>query len=121
MENADAPTSALPATGESVSVEELKTWSVLVIDWFHMEPEDDLVIRGFSTEEAAIEFARRWTRDSFEEQGRSQSAWRAYGDSALVIGGSYSGSDEIDFFEANPATPEERDFNAVRRACGMKH
>ncbi len=48
-----------------------KTYSVLIIDNFHMDPEYDYVIEGFSTKEIAIEFARRWLRSSVEHQRKS--------------------------------------------------
>ena len=44
------------------------SYSVLIIDMFQYDPKEDYVIDGFPTFELAKEFARRWVRDSVEEQ-----------------------------------------------------
>ena len=50
------------------------SYSVLVIDNYHMDPEEDFTIDGFPTLELAQEFARRWTRSSVEEQRKPDQA-----------------------------------------------
>ena len=104
-------------------------YSVLIIDMFHYDPKEDYVIDGFPTFELAKEFARRWVRDSVEEQRRpGQSSedlrrmWHAFGEDASVLGGEphYAGSHELDYFIEHPATSEERDWQAVKRLAGIR-
>lgn len=97
-------------------------WSVLVIDMFHYDPDEETAVRGFRTPEAAKEYARRRTRDSLEELRKPdvtaeelRKMWYSFGEDCLVIGGDYAGLSELDFFIANPATPEERDWEAVEK------
>ena len=40
--------------------------------------------------------------------------WFMFGEDCDVIGGDYSGEKELDFFIANPATPEERDWASLQ-------
>jgi hypothetical protein len=105
----------------------LMSYSVLIIDLFRHDPEEDYVVSGFPTFELASEFARRWVRDSVEEQrqpGQSQEElrrmWHTFGEDASVLGGEphYAGSHELDFFIEHPARPEERDWQAVRKLAG---
>ncbi len=42
-----------------------ESFAVLIIDNFHMDPEEDYVIEGFPTRELAVEFARRWVNNSY--------------------------------------------------------
>ena len=103
-------------------------YSVLIIDMFHRDPEEDYVVSGFPTFELAKEYARRRVRDSVEEHrspGRSREElrrmWYAFGEDASVIQGEphYAGSHELDFFVEHPASPEERDWQAVERLAGI--
>jgi hypothetical protein len=100
-----------------------QNYSVLIIEMSHyQDPDGERSIEGFSTFELAREFARRWVRDSVEElrgQGQSReelrSRWFTFGEDAIVIGGdSYAGSHELDYFIANPATAQERDWRSVK-------
>ena len=102
-------------------------FSVLIIDMFRHDPEEDYLVGGFPTFELAKEFARRWVRDSVEEQrqpGQSKEElrrrWFIFGEDASVLGGEprYVGSHELDFFIEHPARPEERDWQAVRKLAG---
>ena len=103
-------------------------YSVLIIDMFNYDPEEDYVIRGFPTFELAKEFARRWVRDSVEEQRRPgqtkeelRRQWFTFGEDASVIHFEphYAGSHELDYFIEHTATPEERDWQAVKRLAGI--
>ena len=105
---------------EAVLVPEQKPpgFSVLVLDMYHyMDPEEEETVAGFATIELAREYAKRRTRDSLEQQrpGNTtpqaiRSSWFMFGEDCLVIGGSYSGCDELDYFISHPATDEERDW-----------
>ncbi|MEO5350663.1 MAG: WG repeat-containing protein [Magnetococcus sp. YQC-3] len=93
-------------------------FAVLVI---RPSSREEYTIDGFPTREAAIEFARRYTRDSLEESRQPgmtdrelREAWHLFGESACVIGGGYLGSQEIEFFIANPATAEERNWQVLQ-------
>ena len=104
-----------------------KTYSVLIIDNSHMDPESDYTVTGFPTFELAREFARRRVRDSIEsfrepDQTAEQlrRAWHQYGESALVVGGDYKGSSELEFFIENPANPNERDWQSIKDKAGIK-
>ena len=105
------------------------SYSVLIVDMFRYDPKEDYVIEGFPTVELAKEFARRWVRDSVEEQrkpGQSKedlrNMWFTFGDDASVLRGEphYAGSHELDFFIAHPATREERDWQAVKTLAGVR-
>jgi hypothetical protein len=98
------------------------TWSVQVIDMFnYMDPEDgERLVQGFESSEAAIEYARRRTRDSLEELRSSsadaadlRSRWYMFGEDCVANGTGYWGSSELDRFIANPATPEEADWASL--------
>lgn len=103
-------------------------YSVLIIDMFHYDSEEDYVISGFPTFELAREFARRRVRDSVEEQRRPgqtkeelRRQWLTFGEDASVIHFEphYAGSHELDYFIEHTATPEERDWQAVKRLAGI--
>ena len=102
-------------------------YSVIIIDMFHYDDESEMIIRGFPTAELAREYARRRTRDSLEElreAGRSHAEmrerWFIFGEDCLVVGDSYTGYSELDFFIDNPATPEERDWMAIEKMVTKK-
>ncbi len=106
---------------------EKKRYSVLIIDNYHMEPEQDYVIDGFPTLELAIEFARRFVRSSLEDFRKPNQSkeelrkmWYMFGEEAAVLGGDYYGSSEIDFFIEHPATPEEQDWQSIKNKAGIK-
>ena len=102
--------------------------SVLILDMFHyQDPEHEYTIDGFPTLALATEFARRWVRDSLEEcrqPGQTAEetgrAWFAFGEDAVVLGGDYAGSRELDFFIEHPAKPAERDWAAIKRKAGIR-
>lgn len=92
-----------------------------------MEPEHDFVIKGFPTLELAIEFARRWVRSSLENQRKSKQTkaelkkmWYSFGEDAVVLGGDYKGSSELDFFIDHPAKSKELDWQAIKRKAGIQ-
>lgn len=106
---------------------EKKFYAVLIIDNFHLDPEHDYVIDGFPTLELAIEFARRWVRSSLEYfrkpnrlKEELSKMWYMFGEDAVVLGGDYHGSSELDFFIEHPATPEERDWQSIKRKAGIQ-
>nr|MDO8080179.1 hypothetical protein [Candidatus Freyarchaeota archaeon] len=105
-----------------------KDYAVLIIDNFHLDPEHDFVIDGFPTLELAIEFARRWVRDSLEDFRKPNQSkeelrkmWHNFGEDATVLGGDYSGGSELDFFIDHPATPEERDWKSIEKKAGISN
>ena len=92
---------------------------------FHHDPDDDMIVRGFATFDAAREYARRRARDSLEELRKAgitdeelRRMWYSFGEDCLVIGGDYASVSDLDFFVANPATTEERDWRAMEREAG---
>jgi hypothetical protein len=104
-------------------------YAVLIIDRFQHDPAADYVIGGFPAFELAKEFARRWVRDSVEEQrkpGQSteelRRMWHSFGEDASVINGEphYAGSQELDYFVEHPATAEERDWQAIKELAGIR-
>jgi hypothetical protein len=105
-----------------------KTYSVLILDMFHyQDPEHEYTIGGFSSVELATEFARRWVRDSVEELRADdwtpeglRSQWFTFGEDAMVIGGNWRSLDELDAFINHPATPEERDWKAIKIQAGVE-
>jgi len=103
-------------------------YSVLIIDMFRHDPEADYVVVGFPTYVLAREFARRWVRDSVEEQRRPGQSreelrrmWYTFGEDASVIQGEphYAGSHELEFFIEHPATPEEHDWRSIKTQAGI--
>lgn len=86
-----------------------KSYSVLIIDNFHFDPEDDMIIEGFPTIELAIEYARCIVRSSIEHHRKPDQTkkelkqlWHLFGENASVLGHKYRGSEELDFFIDNP-------------------
>lgn len=102
------------------------TYSVLILDMFHyQDPEHEYQIDGFPTLELAREFARRWVRDSVEEfrqpnqdEKSLRELWYTFGEDAMVIGGDYAGSLELDFFIKHVATDQERDWKSLQNEAG---
>jgi hypothetical protein len=98
-----------------------QTWSVLVIDMFaYMDSGSEFTVSGFQRPEDAIEYARRRVRSSVEEMRPTasdaegiRSQWFMFGEDCVVIGGGYKGLDELDYYIANPATPEEIDWMSL--------
>jgi len=88
----------------------MSEFSVLIIDNAHyMDPESERVIGGFATRDEAVEFARKRVQSSVEElrspgisKVELRKLWLIYGENASVIGGNYSGADEVDHFIENP-------------------
>ena len=105
-----------------------KNFSVLIIDMSHYsEAGSELLISGFPTKEAAIEYARRRVRASVEElRSPNQTGeelrklWAIYGEDAVVIGGNYSGSSALDDFILHRATDEECDWQAIEKHLGAQ-
>ena len=100
-------------------------YSVLVIDMFHHDGAEETIVRGFPSIELATEYARRRTRDSVEElRCPSQTSralreqWLQFGEDCCVIGESYCGVSEIDYFITHPATHEERDWHTIEAMAG---
>ena len=91
-----------------------------------MEPEEDYTVDGFPTLELAIEFARRWTRDSIEEQRapdqtseQLRQSCHAFGECASVFGADYSGHDELELFIEHPASQDKMDWQSIKRDAGI--
>lgn len=93
-------------------------FSVIIVDMAHYNSDEDRVVRGFESFEAAKAYARRHVRESVEElRAPGQSAeqlrrlWFMFGEDAIVSGGEerYAGSHELDFFISQAAGAEERD------------
>lgn len=99
-----------------------KTYSIRIVENSHFDDSEGIyLIEGFATFSLAAEFARRWVRDSLEElrrpnqsQDELRKLWFLFGEDAVVVGNHYSGSAELDFFIEHPATPEERDWAAIK-------
>lgn len=94
-------------------------WSVVVIDMYHyQDPEEgELIVGGFPTAAAAIEYARRRMRSTVEECRPGAHSlqdlrmrWHMFGEDCVVPGTGYMGLDDLDEFIAHPATPEEIDW-----------
>ncbi len=105
---------------------EKKTFSVLIIDKFHFEPEHDMVIEGFPTIELAIEYARCITRSSVEHHRKPEltnaelkQAWHLFGENASVLGHKYRGSDELEFFINNPLK-DKLNCKKIREKAGAE-
>ena len=105
-----------------------ESFSVLIIDMFRYDPEEDYVISGFPDAGLAREFARRWVRDSVEEfraanrpREEVRRMWYTFGEDASVLGCEphYAGSHELDFFLDHPATDAERDWQEIKRLAGV--
>jgi len=105
---------------------ERKTYSVLIIDNFHFDPEHDMVIEGFPTVELAIEYARCIVRSSIEHHRKPNQTkeelkqlWHLFGENASVLGHKYRGSDELDFFVNNPVKDGKLDCKKIREKVGL--
>ena len=105
-------------------------FSVLLIEMSYQDMGEEPLVGPFPTFELAREFARRRVRDSVEELRQpGQSAqelrrlWHLFGEDASVIHGDphYAGSHELDFFIEHPATPDERDWQAIKRQADIQH
>lgn len=96
-------------------------YTVRVFDLYHfMDESNEIDITGFATLGQAREYARRRTRDSLGEHravGMSpenvHTHWLTFGEDCVVLDDGYRGSEEIVYFGAKPATPEERDWQAL--------
>ncbi|NHJ04281.1 MAG: hypothetical protein EAX90_05625 [Candidatus Heimdallarchaeota archaeon] len=104
-----------------------KTYSVLIIDNFHFDPDEDYVVEGFPTVELAIEYARRIVRSSVEHHRKPDQTkeelsklWHLFGENASVLGFKYRGSDELGFFIDNPAKPHEIDWKEIEVKAGIR-
>ena len=82
-----------------------KSYSVLIIDNFHFDPDEDYLVEGFPTLALAKEYSRRIVRTSIEHHRKSDQTkdelrqlWHLFGENASVMGDPYRGSDELDFF-----------------------
>lgn len=84
----------------------------------HYDPDEDRVVRGFPSFEAAKSYARQHVRAAVEElraPGQSKEdlrrLWFVFGEDAIVSGGEerYAGSHELDFFISHPVTAEALD------------
>ncbi len=113
--------------GVTIMKNQSKTYSVLIIDNFHFEPEEDYTIDGFPTLELAIEYARRIVRASIEHHRKPnqtkeelKTLWHLFGENAIVLGDDFKGSLELDFYIDNPATPEEVDWKAIAKKAGLE-
>lgn len=100
-------------------------FSVHIIELSHSPGDDEdrtsLAFHGFETAQQAQEFARRWLRDSLEELRRPnqsaaalRQAFFLFGESADVPEIGYSAISELDTFIQHPATPDERNWKALR-------
>ena len=82
------------------------SFAVLILDMYHyQDTEHERVVGGFSTLDAATEYARRRTRDSLEScrehypsKEELRHAWFSFGEDCTVLGADYAGSHELDFF-----------------------
>jgi hypothetical protein len=109
-------------------------YRVLVLDNFHIfdpEEQDEVLLAGFPSFEAAREYARRRTRASLEEMRKPDQAreelrfmWFQFGESAQAIGrepgSTYYASADIDFFIDNPASEKERDWAGLASRLGVR-
>ena len=104
------------------SAAEEREWSVLVMDLGrYQDPEGETLIDGFPTYEQAREYARRRTRASIEEVRGSilspdlvREKWLLFGESCLVVGENYRGSDEVEWFIWHrPNSPDDLDWKSL--------
>jgi len=105
---------------------ERKTYIVLIIDNFYLDPEHDMVIEGFPTVDLAIEYARCIVRSSIEHHRKPKQTneelkqlWHLFGESALVLKQKYRGSDELNFFINNPVKDDKLDCKKIREKAGL--
>jgi hypothetical protein len=106
-----------------------ESFAVLVLDMAHTGEDDDgRVIDGFASFADARAYAEARMRASVEElrsAGQSadqlRSLWHLYGEDCLVLGGGYSGRDQLDGYIANPAGAAEIDWASLSPgAPGLK-
>ena len=98
----------------------IRGYSVKVLDMRHYQDKEwESTVHGFETVEAATEYASRRMRASVEKaRGDCTDAeairrhWFAWGEDCLVIF-AYKGSEDLDFFLANPGSPEECDYRSI--------
>lgn len=84
---------------------------------------------GFADRESAMEFSRRWLRDSLEtlrKPGQTKdelhARWSDWGEEAVAYSpgsGEYRASRDLDTFIDHPATPAERDWRAILNKSGV--
>ena len=102
-------------------------YTVIVCDMFHYtEPDHEIEVPGFPTQEVAIEYARRRLRRSLEELRRPEqtpeelrSLWYTFGEDCRVIGPGgvvYRASSELERFINNPIPLEACDYLSLYHA-----
>jgi hypothetical protein len=98
-----------------------ESFAVLVLDMSRTgEDEGSRVIDGFASFEAARAYAEARTRASVEELRKPDQSpedlrtlWHMYGEDCLVLGGGYSGRDQLEDYIARPAAQAEIDWVAL--------
>jgi hypothetical protein len=103
-------------------------WHVLIHENQDGTGEEDRLAIGFSSEEEAIEYARKRTWSSVEEnknkeksQEENKKLWLSFGEESMVLGGEkYSGRSEIEFFLTNKPKPEDTDYSSIEKRLGSK-
>lgn len=94
--------------------------NVVIIDMYQApDPgNDSTTYRGFPDQATAIAFASARMRDSVEELRRTgmnpkdlRAEWLTFGVDAITAG--FKGMDHLDGFIAEPATPEQRDWQSI--------
>jgi hypothetical protein len=95
-----------------------RTWHVACGDFFnYMKPDDEWVVDGFQTAEAAREYARRFIRARLERMRQADaeetlSQYYAFGEYASAI--DLDTREWVQWCIANPATrPEHTDYAAL--------
>lgn len=98
-------------------------YKVVVHEMNHYQDEKEQYCSAeFQSFELAKEYAKRLTRNSLESFRKPnqnnqelKDQWFGFGEYAFVEGGKeyYSGSEEIDFFIANPASKEETNYGGL--------
>jgi len=102
-------------------------YTVIVCDMFHYaEPDHEIEVPGFPTQEVAVEYARRRLRRSLEELRRPEqtpeelrSLWYTFGEDCRVIGPEgfvYRASSELEHFIHHPASLEACDYSSLYHA-----
>ena len=98
-----------------------KTYSVILVDNFHIYDDEGTILTGFETIEIAREFAKRYVCDSLEAfRSRTdtneelRSMWYSFGEDAQVIDDGFSGGSFLDAFIYRDSTEEQRDWQALR-------
>jgi len=100
-------------------VSDNETFSVLVINMNH-NPEDEVLVDGFPTVEAARLYARRRTWSSVErvkalnpKKETAKWAYAIYGETASVLEDDYSAWSEREMFFDQTPLPEDIDWEAL--------